>query len=402
MKYAYRIIDGSGKRSNGEVESGQIQQVIRSLLGQGYTILSLKEVKRSKINIDLDFGFRKIRNKDILAVTSQMAVMIGSGLPIMRAIAILHQQNRSPAIGRTLREIEKDLSTGLSLWEALGKHPGVFSKVYVNMVKAGELGGILEKVLQELYTYLEWEQKIRAKVKAASMYPCLVMSFAALVTLFIMVFVIPGFIDMFQASSLDMPLPTRIVMSCSQFLVNNWLLLLASGTLFLLVLKKGASSAKGRWILDKLYLHLPLIGKTMTGMITARFARTMGTLIASGVPILSAFEVVKGVTGNVIFGEAIALAGQSISRGGLIAAPLEVSGVFDPMVTRMISVGELTGTLDDMLISLADFYDQEVFYMVEALMAVLEPLLIIGTAILVGVIVAATILPIFQLSTTMT
>lgn len=398
MKYAYNVRTRQGKHLSGVLEAENREAVIQSLLAQNYSVLSLKEATTSSKEINLSFG--GVKTKDLVLITRQLATMIAAGLSIIRCFNILELQASNAKLKAALREIKQDISEGLPLWQALSKHPRIFSNVYVSMVKAGELGGMLDEVLERLCLHLEREQEINAKIKSASIYPAIISIFAIIMMMGIMIFVMPMFVDMFNSYGAELPGPTRMLIKISDFLRGYWMFWLPAVVIIIYALKKSGKTEGGREFWDKFYLKLPVVGKTIGQIGVARFARTMGTLVRAGIPILQALEVMEEVAGNVVMQKAIHSARVSITEGDSIAEPLAATGVFEPMVTQMIAVGEETGALDDMLVRMSDYFEREVMHMVDALMSVLEPLLIIFVALMVGAIVVATLLPVFDIVST--
>lgn len=398
MKYAYNVRTRQGKHLSGVLEAENREAVIQSLLAQNYSVLSLKEATTSSKEINLSFG--GVKTKDLVLITRQLATMIAAGLSIIRCFNILELQASNAKLKAALREIKQDISEGLPLWQALSKHPRIFSNVYVSMVKAGELGGMLDEVLERLCLHLEREQEINAKIKSASIYPAIISIFAIIMMMGIMIFVMPMFVDMFNSYGAELPGPTRMLIKISDFLRGYWMFWLPVVVIIIYALKKSGKTEGGREFWDKFYLKLPVVGKTIGQIGVARFARTMGTLVRAGIPILQALEVMEEVAGNVVMQKAIHSARVSITEGDSIAEPLAATGVFEPMVTQMIAVGEETGALDDMLVRMSDYFEREVMHMVDALMSVLEPLLIIFVALMVGAIVVATLLPVFDIVST--
>jgi len=398
VKYAYNVRTRQGKHLSGVLEAENREAVIQSLLAQNYSVLSLKEATTSSKEINLSFG--GVKTKDLVLITRQLATMIAAGLSIIRCFNILELQASNAKLKAALREIKQDISEGLPLWQALSKHPRIFSNVYVSMVKAGELGGMLDEVLERLCLHLEREQEINAKIKSASIYPAIISIFAIIMMMGIMIFVMPMFVDMFNSYGAELPGPTRMLIKISDFLRGYWMFWLPVVVIIIYALKKSGKTEGGREFWDKFYLKLPVVGKTIGQIGVARFARTMGTLVRAGIPILQALEVMEEVAGNVVMQKAIHSARVSITEGDSIAEPLAATGVFEPMVTQMIAVGEETGALDDMLVRMSDYFEREVMHMVDALMSVLEPLLIIFVALMVGAIVVATLLPVFDIVST--
>lgn len=398
MKYAYNVRTRQGKYLSGVLEADNRETVIQSLLAQNYSVLSLKETSVS--SKEITFSLSRVKTKDLVLLTRQLATMISAGLSIIRCFNILELQASNAKLKTALREVKQDISEGLPLWQALAKHPRIFSNIYISMVKAGELGGMLDEVLERLCLHLEREQEINAKIKSASIYPAVISIFAVIMVMGIMIFVMPMFVDMFKSSGAELPAPTRVLISISEFLRGYWMIWLPAIIILVYSLKRSGKTEGGREFWDKLYLRLPIVGKTIGQIGVARFARTMGTLVRAGIPILQALEVMEEVAGNVVMKKAIHSARVSITEGDSIAEPLAATGVFEPMVTQMIAVGEETGSLDDMLVRMSDYFEREVMHMVDALMAVLEPLLIIIVALIVGGIVVATLLPVFDIVST--
>lgn len=371
--------------------------VIDSLLRQDYYILSLEEEKLSSREINLELNFRPVRTRDMIIATRQLATMIAAGLPLLNALIILGDQSDNPRLKQAIYKIRDDIEQGMTMWAAVAKHPRIFSPIYINMLRAGETGGILEPVLEKLADYLEKEQEINSRIKAASIYPTIITIFAILMVFFITVFVMPTFVTMYQSSGAELPGPTRVLLAISFFIRKRWVFLILGTIMLIIAFKLWSKTRQGRLVIDYLYLHLPVIGKTLSRLIVARFSRTLGTLLRSGIPVLQAMEIVEGTVGNKVIADAIKGARANISKGESITVPLKATGVFEPMVTNMIAVGEESGSLDEMLIRMADYFEKEVMYMVDSMMAVIEPVMIFMVALLVGGIVIATLLPVFDL-----
>ncbi len=387
--------DKEGSLITGQIEAQNENTVISGLLREHYCILEVKEIKSNPaIHLVL---FKSVGSGDLVMMTRMLATMLAAGLPIIRAFSILHQQTHNKTLKKILMSIRNSIERGSALHEALAQYPKTFSPVYINMVKAGELGGALEQVLSRLAEHLEREREIKNKVVTASIYPALILIFTTLTVIFILIFVMPTFIGLFESVGADLPLPTKILIAFSVFLRNNllYLLLIAIGLVY--ITKRIGHLPKGRYYLDHLYLKLPVIGRLNSQILESRFARTIGTLINAGIPILEAMEIVEGVVVNAYVLKALVQARENISEGQSIALPLQASGIFEPMLTQMISVGEETGALDEMLAKMSDYYDQEVMHTVEKAMVAIEPLLILGIAMLIGWVVIATLLPIFEL-----
>lgn len=397
MKYSYQVRNEQGQIYKGFLEGEDEKAVIESLLRQNYYILQLKEVKESKLNREINFSLHPVSNRELILVTRQLATMLRAGLPILRCLKILIEQTANPKLKKVLSQISEDIEAGSALWQALAKHPTIFSNVYISMVKAGELGGILDTVLEKLTGYLERENEINSKLKSASIYPAFISFFAILVVFFIISFVMPTFIGIFTASGAELPGPTRALLATGEFLKQQWFYILTGLVILFFLLKQWGKTDKGRYYIDYFYLKLPLIGKALRKVVVARFARTMGILIRSGIPVVQALEVVEEVVGNKVVADAIGQARLSISEGDSITIPLQKTRVFEPIVYQMIAVGEETGALDDMLVRISDYFEEEVMYTIESLMALIEPVLILVVALVVGGVVVATLMPMFEI-----
>ena len=318
-------------------------------------------------------------------------------MPIVRSFNILEKQTQNSLLRKIAGQVQEDLEGGLALNEALGRHPKTFSPMYVSMVQAGETGGALDTVLDRLADTLERDREINSKIKSASVYPILVMSVAILVVVFILMFVMPSFVESYASSGTELPAFTQFFLNISYFLKDYFLLLILGIIVMVFVLKAWGRTSQGRLFFDTMYLKMPIVGKAVSRIAVSRFTRILGTLIKSGVPILQALEVLEGVVGNRVIGDAIGQARESIREGQSIAVPLAATGVFEPMVSQMIAIGEETGALDDMLERMSVFYDNEVTLAVDAMLKSMEPVMIIFVAGIIGMIIIATYLPVFNI-----
>lgn len=397
MKYSYQVRNEKGHIFKGFLEGEDEKAVIESLLRQNYYILQLKEIKESKLNREINFSLNRVSNRELILVTRQLATMLRAGLPILRCLRVLIEQTPNPKLKRVLSELSEDIEAGSALWQALAKHPAIFSNVYISMVKAGELGGVLDTVLEKLTGYLERENEINSKLKSASVYPIFISFFALLVVFFIISFVMPTFVGIFAASGAELPGPTKALLATGEFLKQQWLYILTGLVILFFLIKQWGKTELGRYYIDYLYLKLPIIGKALRKVVVARFARTMGTLIRSGITVVQALEVVEEVVGNKVVANAIRQARVSITEGDSITVPLQRTRVFEPIVYQMIAVGEEIGALDDMLVRISDYFEEEVMYTIESLMALIEPILILVVALVVGGVVVATLMPMFEI-----
>jgi type IV pilus assembly protein PilC len=388
-----------GRSPTGEILSGEYvtenkQELIAQLRKRKIIVTSLRE-KAKDVKIRLPFK-KKITVKDMGVFTRQFSTMINAGLPMVQCLDILSAQADKPEFKRIISQVTSDVEGGSTLAEALAKHP-VFTQLYVNMVEAGEAGGILDQILNRLAVYLEKAEALQRKVKAALTYPTVVAVVAISASVFMLMFIIPTFAKMFTDFGGDLPLPTKIVMGLSNFLRNQWyiLLIVIGGAAF--GLKRFLATETGKEKMDRFSLKVPVLGTVIRKSAIARFTRTLGTLISSGVPILAGLDITARTAGNKVVEKAIYATRESISQGDTIAEPLRQSGVFPPMVTQMIGVGEQTGALDEMLDKIANFYDSEVDTAVEQLTAVIEPVMIVLMGVLVGGMLISMYLPMFKL-----
>jgi type IV pilus assembly protein PilC len=338
-----------------------------------------------------------IKTRDVVIFTRQFATMINAGLPLVQSLTILAQQTENKSLKDITKAVVYDVEAGNTLADALGKHPKAFTDLYVNMVAAGEAGGILDTILLRLATFLEKNDALVRKVKGALVYPAVIVSVAMIAVAVLLIFVIPTFQGMFASVNMELPLPTRIVIGASHILTRFWYFLLGGLVLIVFAFRSYYASAGGRKSIDGLLLRAPVVGDLLRKSAVSRFTRTLGTLISSGVSILDGLEITAKTAGNRIIHDAVMQSRQSIAGGETIAGPLQQSGVFPPMVISMISVGEQTGGLDEMLTRIADFYDSEVDVAVSALLSLMEPIMIVVLGVIVGGMVVAMYLPIFDM-----
>jgi len=378
-------------------EAKDRDSLIHNLLQQGYYLISLQEVNRTSPVINRELFSLKVSNKEVLMITRQFLAMVTAGFPIIKAFKVMGQKNRNRTLKKALLKIHDDIEQGQALWVALSQHPKVFSSIYINMIKAGEMGGTLETVLKNLSHHLEREQDINAKIKAASIYPLIITLMALLVIFFIISFIMPAFVSVFASAGAEIPLPTQLLLNLGLLLNKYWKALLLAIIAIALILRIWKQTNMGKQFTDKYLLRLPLWGTFLSRIIAAHFARIMAILLQAGIPILQALEVAAGVVGNEVVIQAIRQAGREISEGKSISVPLETAAIFDSMFTQMIAIGEESGSLDSMFAQIADYYEQEVLYKLNILLAAVEPVMIIFVAMLVTGIVIATILPVFDL-----
>ena len=395
--YRYTGKTKKGRVLKGELEASDERIARIQLKRRNIEVTKLKQ-KPKDIFENISFMQPKVTNKDIVIFTRQFSTMIDAGLPLVQGLNILADQTENKTFKGILKQVTKDVEGGSTLADALGKHPRVFDSLFVNLVAAGEVGGILDTILQRLATYIEKAEKLKAQIKSAMAYPIVVLGIALLVIAVIMIFVIPVFQDMFSGFGKALPAPTLVVIAMSDFTKGNWYFIFGGMLTFVWIFKRYSRTSSGRRTIDSISLNLPVLGELIRKVAIARFTRTLGTMISSGVPILDALEITAKTAGNVIVEEVIMDARSSIAEGQTVAEPLSESAIFPGMVTQMISVGESTGALDAMLEKIADFYDDEVDAAVSAMTSMLEPLMILFLGGSVGGLVIAMYLPIFQMA----
>jgi len=388
--FAYTARTLSGELKSATLDAVSRDDVVVQLRRQKLIVVKIDEEQKKKSG-------GKIKMKDIVIFTRQFSTMINSGLPLVQALDILSKQSESKALQEVTRQVVYDVESGHTVADALGKHPKAFSELYVNMVAAGEAGGILDTILMRLATFMEKNDALVGKVKSAMMYPGVIMSVAAIAIVVLLIFVIPVFETMFASVSMALPLPTRIVIGASKFLQAYWWAVGAGLWAFVFALRRYYATSSGKLVIDKLLLKVPVLGDLIRKSSVSRFTRTLGTLISSGVSILDGLEITAKTAGNRVIHDAIMESRASIAGGDTISAPLQRSQVFPPMVISMISVGEQTGGLDEMLSKIADFYDTEVDTAVSAVLSLLEPVMIVFLGVIVGGMVVAMYLPIFDM-----
>ena len=392
--FAYSARPASG----GDIQSGEVDlptkdDVLAYLHKQKMIPVSVRE-KSKDFNISFGTG---VGTRDIVIFTRQFATMINSGLPLVQSLDILGEQTENPALRKTIQETLYDVESGHTLADAMGKHPKIFSELFVNMVAAGEAGGILDTILLRLATFLEKNDALVRKIKGAMVYPAVIFSVAGGAIVILLVFVIPTFQSMFESAGIPLPLPTRIVIGMSAFLQAYWWACGAGLVAFVVGIRQFYATDTGQLLIDKLMLSLPILGDMQRKAAVARFTRTLGTLVSSGVSILEGLEITAKTAGNRVIHDAVMGSRASIAGGETIAGPLKESGVFPPMVVQMINVGEQTGGLDEMLTKIADFYDEEVDAAVETLLSAMEPIMIVVLGVVVGGMIVAMYLPIFDM-----
>jgi len=385
--------------TNGQILKGQMQaqnkdEVIGHIRKNRMILVSVREAPKQ---VRFSFGAQAIKTRDIVIFTRQFATMINSGLPLVQSLSILANQTENKALKEVTKQVVFDVEAGNTLADAFSRHPKAFSGLFVNMVAAGEAGGILDTILLRLAVFLEKNDALVRKVKSAMIYPAVIMSVAAIAIAVLLIFVIPVFQSMFASVQMELPLPTRIVIGASAFLTGYWWAIIIAVVGTVILVRRYYATPEGHRNIDRMMINAPVLGDVIRKSAVSRFTRTLGTLISSGVSILDGLEITAKTAGNQVIHDAVMESRNSIAGGETIAAPLERSKVFPPMVISMIAVGEQTGGLDEMLTKIADFYDEEVDVAVGALLSLMEPVMIVVLGVIVGGMVVAMYLPIFDM-----
>ncbi len=398
-KFNWEARTRTGGTQKGVIEAATVDVVEAQLKRYGFSNITIKsESKGLSFKLPKFGGGGKIDEKDLVIFTRQFSTMIDSGLPLVQCLEILASQQENKAFQEILYKVKDSVESGSTFADALGKHPRAFDQLFVNLVAAGEIGGILDTILTRLAAYIEKSMKLKKQIKGAMVYPITIMSIAVVVVGVILIFVIPTFAKMFIEFGGELPAPTKFVIALSSFLVKYFVVLIGGFYALVWAIKKYYTTPGGQKNIDRMALKAPIVGPLIRKVSVAKFTRTLGTMVSSGVPIMDGLEIVAKTAGNKIVEEAIYAVRQAISEGKTMAEPLAACGVFPPMVVQMISVGEATGAMDAMLNKIADFYDDEVDDAVGAMTAMMEPLLMVFLGTTVGGLVVAMYLPIFKLA----
>ena len=420
--FQYSALDAKGEQTDGVVVAASEAEAIQQLRGQGLYPTQINEEgkgKKSKAAAPAKGKAKakpkaskgqlggRVKPKNLMIFTRQLATLIDSGLPLLRSLTVLEKQEPNPVLRATVNALAENVQGGSTFSESLAQHPKIFNKLYVNMVKAGELGGVLEIVLNRLAEYQEKAQKLKNKIVSAMVYPVIVMFIAVAILVFLMIFIVPKFKEMFANTDQDLPMISKIVFGTSEFFLARPLLLPNIVFVFIMVgvfaflFNLWGRTKGGRAAVDKAKLFIPILGDIQRKSAVSRFARTLGTLVTSGVPILQALNITRDTAGNVVISKAIENVHSAVKEGETIVTPLQASGVFPNMVISMVDVGEETGQLPEMLLKVADVYDDEVDNAVTALTSILEPIMIVFLALIVGSVVFALFLPLIKMISTM-
>ena len=397
--FQYKVRDNQGRLLQGSLDGDSQTLVADKLRQMGYVPIAIQQESSSKLQRDLKIpGLSdRVNQKDVAVFSRQFATMINSGLSLLRALNILSDQTENPTLARTIAEVRTDVEKGISLSAALAKHPKVFKRLYVAMIRAGEIGGVLDSVLLRLAENLEKDVALKQKIKSAMTYPTVVFCLVILIMVGMLIFVVPTFKNLYKDLGGSLPLPTKVLIALSDRAKQFWYVLAALMIGSWVGLRRWVNTEKGRGKWDAMKLRVPVFGQLVHKSALSRFSRTLSVLMRSGVPILQSLEIVRETVNNVVVSNAVQDVAASVKEGESIAKPLERHDIFPPMVVQMISVGEETGALDTMLAKISDFYDQEVEATVEALTSLIEPVLIAVMGVVVGGMVVALYMPMFNI-----
>ena len=415
-RYKFTALDSKGKEVHGEIEADSQSAAVARIREKQYFPTKVEELsaaaggaagaKKAPAKSGLQMEIKmpkflqgKVKSKQLTTFTRSMSTLVNAGLPLMRALRVLQRQEKNAALKDAVSQMAESIESGSTFAEALAAHPKIFDRLFVNMVKAGEIGGVLDVVLARLSEFQEKAEKIKGKVKSAMTYPVVVLVMALSILTFLMMFIVPKFAEIFAdlMGGKGMPPLTQFVMNASDTMVNRFPVVLVVIVAVVVVVKLLAKTEKGRYLLDKFKLHAPVFGNLISKNSISRFTRTLGTLMSAGVPVLQALNIVKETVGNEVISNAVETIHDAVKEGENMAPPIASSKVFPPMVVSMVEVGEETGALPDMLMKIADSYDDDVDNAVAAMTSIIEPLLIIFLAVVVGTIVIALFMPLVSI-----
>ncbi len=395
--YGYEAVDSQGRSIKGTIEVDNEQLLVSKLHEQGLHVVRIEEQKE-RAKLFSSFGqAKKPKLQAMVVFARQFATMVDAGIPILRCLDILYTQTKDPALKNALDAVRKDVKAGMALNEAMEKHPTVFSNLFVNMIRAAEVAGILDQILDRLATFLEKDLEVRQKVKSAMMYPVMVLTFSMLVLVAIFMFVLPKFKEIFDSMNVEMPIMTQVIFGISDFAIAYWWGIAGAIAGALFALKRYLRTPKGRYQFDYLKMKMPIFGDLVLKLAVARFARTLGTLVASGVPLMRTLEIVGQTSGNLVLAKAVESTRHSLREGQPLSAPFAATNLFPSMVIHMLDIGEESGRLSEMMVKIADFYEQEVDSAIKGLTSMIEPLLIVFLGGIVGFIAISIMMPMFKL-----
>lgn len=394
--FVYNVRDTMGKVHAGEIEADTRELVIERLRQSGFFVTKVEPKASSPTVEESIVLFDRVNARDLSIFFRQFSTMMAAGMPLLKSLSVLGQQSEKKKLKMTLEGIRRDVETGSSLSQAMGRHVNIFPPFVVAMVRTGETGGVLDTIMDRLAVHFENEHEIQQKVKGALRYPIIVLSFSVLVVIFMLTFIIPKFLEMFNGMNIELPLPTRIIMGVSSFLQDYYLIVLVLIAVIVFILIRYIKSPSGKFFYDRFILKVPVFGDLILKSALSKTTRSLGTLLASGVPIIQAIDITKEIAGNELISKELGETSGVIRDGDRMSHKLEQSKLFPPLMVSMIAVGEETGGLEAMLAKIADFYDKEVKYLTDNLAALIEPMLIGFLGIVIGGILLSVLLPIFE------
>jgi len=394
--YEYKARDRDGLAITGELEVDSEEQLADRLEKMDYLLIEAQE-KEEPGSEDLFFKYRKVKSKQLVEFSVELSTLINAGIPLMSSLDAMEEQASEKMFKGIIHQVRRDVMGGDSFSQALSKHPKAFNTLYVSMVRAGEATGELDKILVSLAKFLETSENNKSKVKAALIYPAVMSIVAVAVVIFLITMVLPNFVNIFKSAGVELPLPTKIVLGVSKIMTTYWYVIIGVIGVVIYTVKEYIKTEKGRYYFDMFKFKVPVFGKLIKKATISRFTRTFGTLMESSVPILTALDIVKGSVGNSAMAIVIDNIRNSVRQGGRVYEQIELSGMFPKMVSKMINVGENSGSLDKMLMKVSDFYDNEVETEIKGLTSVIEPLMIVVMGIIIGVIVLSVMLPMFDM-----
>lgn len=396
--FTYKALDRSGAPTAGEIQGDSKAAVAAQLRLRGLTVTDVDAKSKAPTVEEILDRYRGLKARHVTVMARQLATMIASGLSLLRALYVLEEQTEAPKLKHAIIAVRHDVEAGLALSQALAKHPKIFNDLFVAMVRAGETGGNLEEVLERVALQLEKDDNLKRTVRSAMVYPVLIGVFAVVVLIGMILFIIPVFADIFKDLGGDLPALTQFMITLSDAMRSYWYLMIVIPIVLVAIFRKWKSTNRGQYMWDSIKLRFPMrVGDIVRKIAVARFARTLGTLTASGVPILQAIDITAKTAGNRVISDPMGEVAERVREGQPLATPLARTGVFPVMVTQMLSVGEETGAVDTMLHKLADFYDDEVATMLKSLTSIIEPMMMIGVGCIVGVVVISMYLPMFKI-----
>jgi len=401
--YNYTVKDSKGEALKGTIDAETLDLVISKLRNMGYFIVNVDKVKEEKIKIKGDSSgfsfFNRIKLRDLVIFTRQFATLISSGMSLLESLTVLEKQTANPRLSKIISEVKMNVESGHSLSESMGKHTNVFSRLYISLIRAGEAGGVLDRTMNDLADFMEKDEELRLKIRNKTAYPKFVLAFAAIISMVIIIFLVPTFEGIYDELGAELPMLTQIIMSIGGLFKKFYFYIILAVVIFggRYLFRRFVRSKRGRHIVDNIKLNIPKFGDLFRKMSLSRFSRHFGILLATGVPILSSLEIAKGVADNVLIDEALEKIRTSIREGENISDPMSTMSVFPTMMVQMIGVGERTGTLDSIASKIADFYEKEVSNTIDILVTILEPVMLLFVALIIGTIVISMYLPMFNI-----